>query len=93
MGGSVLSKDAALSRHSELRGPEVSGKEVSHKRFQSLLYSEVIISALTSFTSRSLSIVSTLLGRSDRSRKLCFLSPSIFLLSVSHPISPEVNCQ
>lgn len=33
MGGSVLSKDAALSRHSELRRPEVNRKEVLDKRF------------------------------------------------------------
>lgn len=54
MSGCVVSKDADLSRDSELRRPEASRKEVLHKPLQSLLYPKVIISALSSFTLCSL---------------------------------------
>lgn len=50
MGGSVVSKDVDISRHSELGRPEVSRKVVLPKPLQSVFYSEVIISALSSLT-------------------------------------------
>lgn len=49
LGEPVLSKDLDLASHAELRRPAVSRRDVLHELLQSLLYSEVINSALSSF--------------------------------------------
>lgn len=52
----AIQRSGSSRPHSELRRPAVSRREVLRELFQSLLYSEVVTSALSSFALYSLNI-------------------------------------
>lgn len=84
VGGPVLSRDVDLLRHSELRRPELGGREVMHEPLQSLFNSEVIFSALSSFTLQRLNS-SQVSGKDIKSKLLQ-------ILCVLFPVHPPVIC-